>query len=336
MAGHVDKKQKNGTSLDSLKQTGTVIVADTGDFESIEQYKPQDSTTNPTLILQATKKEQYSGLIDVAVNYAKMNSDNFDEQVDLAFDRLLVEFGREILQIVPGRVSTEVDARLSFDKDASVNKALKIIKLYEEIGVPKERVLIKLASTWEGILAAKELESKHGIHVNCTLLFSFPQAVAAAEAGVTLISPFVGRIMDWYKNKTGKTYSGEDDPGVKSVKKIFNYYKKHGYKTIVMGASFRNIEELRALAGIDYLTISPKLLDELYKSKDPIPKVLDVETAKTLGEEKVSFIDDESSFRFALNEDAMATEKLSEGIRLFSKDAVTLFEDLKKRIEETD
>lgn len=329
------KKQKTETtSLDHLKATGTTIVADTGDFESIDQFKPQDSTTNPTLILQATKNPKYSGLVDIAVKYAKENASDIDEQVSLAFDRLLVEFGKEILQIVLGRVSTEVDARLSFDTEASVKKALKIISLYEELGISKDRILIKVASTWEGIQAAKELETKHGIHVNCTLLFSFPQAVAAAEAGVTLVSPFVGRIMDFYKNKTGKTYTGDDDPGVHSIKSIYNYYKKHGYETIVMGASFRNVDELKALAGIDFLTISPKLLKELKESTDPVPKVLDPVSAEKEGAEKETYLNDESKFRYALNEDAMTTEKLAEGIRNFAKDAAMLFSDLKKALSE--
>lgn len=332
MAQPAQKKQKTSSSLDQLKASGTVVVADTGDFESIAKFTPQDSTTNPSLILAAAKQEGYSKLIDVAVAYGKENGKTTEEKVENAVDRLLVEFGKEILKIVPGRVSTEVDARLSFDKDATVKKALHIIDLYKKVGIDKERVLIKIASTWEGIQAAQELEKDHGIHVNLTLLFSFPQAVAAAEANVTLISPFVGRIMDFFKAKTGKTYSGEEDPGVLSVRRIYNYYKKHGYKTIVMGASFRNTDEIKALAGVDFLTISPNLLDKLYNSNDSVPKVLDPESAKAEGEDKVSFINDESSFRFQLNEDEMATEKLSDGIRKFSADIVTLFDLIEKKV----
>lgn len=331
MAQPAQKKQKT-SSLEQLKASGTVVVADTGDFESIAKFTPQDSTTNPSLILAAAKQEGYAKLIDVAVAYGKENGKTTEEKVENAVDRLLVEFGKEILQIVPGRVSTEVDARLSFDKEATVNKALHIIDLYKKVGIDKERVLIKIASTWEGIQAARELEKDHGIHVNLTLLFSFPQAVAAAEANVTLISPFVGRIMDFYKAKTGKSYSGEEDPGVLSVRRIYNYYKKHGYKTIVMGASFRNTDEIRALAGVDFLTISPKLLDELYNSNENVPKVLDPASAKKEGEDKVSFVNDESAFRFEVNEDEMATEKLADGIRKFSADIVTLFDLIEKKV----
>ncbi|QLG70924.1 hypothetical protein HG535_0A08710 [Zygotorulaspora mrakii] len=331
MSEPAQKKQKL-SSLDQLKATGTVVVADTGDFESIAKFQPQDSTTNPSLILAAAKKEGYSKLIDVAVAYGKKTGKTTEQKVENAVDRLLVEFGKEILKIVPGRVSTEVDARLSFDTDATVKKALHIIDLYKSVGVDKERVLIKIASTWEGIKAAEELEKEHGIHVNLTLLFSFPQAVAAAEAGVTLISPFVGRIMDFYKAKTGKTYSGEEDPGVISVTRIFNYYKKYGYKTIVMGASFRNTGEIKSLAGVDFLTISPGLLDELYNSTDAVPKVLDAESAKEEGEDKVSFITDEPTFRYELNDDEMATEKLGDGIRKFSADIVTLFDLIEKKV----
>ena len=253
----------------------------------------------------------------------------------MAIDRLIVEFGMEILKIVPGRVSCEVDARLSFDKDATVAKAIHIIKMFEEQGISKERILIKIASTWEGIQAARELESKHGIHCNLTLLFSFVQAVACAEAGVTLISPFVGRILDWYKKSTGKEYSSEADPGVLSVRRIYNYYKKFDYKTIVMGASFRNVGELHELAGVDYLTISPSLLDKLLNSTDPVPRKLSVEEAKKDPVEQVSYVDDESKFRFELNEDAMATEKLAEGIRKFSADIRTLSDMIKEKITAT-
>lgn len=233
-------------------------------------------------------------------------------------DRLLVEFGKEILKIIPGKVSTEVDARLSFDKKASVEKALHIIDLYKSVGIDKSRVLIKVASTWEGIQAARELQSKHGINCNLTLMFSQVQAIAAAEAGAFLISPFVGRILDWYKASTGKAYASNEDPGVKSVQNIFNYYKKFGYKTIVMGASFRNVGEITELSGCDYLTISPNLLEELFNSEDSVPKKLSSEDATNLDLEKLSYVDNEAEFRFALNEDQMATEKLSQGIRGFA------------------
>jgi transaldolase len=284
------------------------------------------------LILAASKKAEYAQLIDKAVAYAKTKATTVAEQVDLALDRLLVEFGTEILKIVPGRVSTEVDARLSFDKEATIKKALQIIELYKEAGVDKDRILIKIASTYEGIQAARELEAKYGIHCNLTLLFSFAQAVACAEAQVTLISPFVGRIMDWYKAKTGETYNGETDPGVISVKRIYNYYKKFGYKTIVMGASFRNTGEIKALAGVDFLTISPSLLEELINSSEPVPKVLDAAQAASVDEEKVSFVDDEATFRFSLNDDAMATEKLADGIRKFAADAITLTKVLEEKV----
>lgn len=322
----------SSNSLEQLKAAGTVVVTDTGEFESIAKYTPQDATTNPSLILAASKKAEYAKLIDNAIAYAKEKASTQEEQVDLALDRLLVEFGTQILKIVPGRVSTEVDARLSFDKAATIKKALQLIALYKEAGVDKSRILIKIASTYEGIQAARELESKHGIHCNLTLLFSFAQAVACAEANITLISPFVGRIMDWYKAKSGETYTGETDPGVISVRRIFNYYKKFGYKTIVMGASFRNTGEIKALAGCDFLTIAPKLLEELINSQEPVPKILDASASASAEEEKVSYIDDEPAFRFALNDDAMATEKLADGIRNFAADAITLRQVLAKKI----
>jgi len=320
------------SSLDQLKATGTVVVSDSGDFESISEYKPQDATTNPSLLLAAAKKEAYKSLIDAAVKYGKDKGGDIDNQTDAALDRLLVEFGKEILKIVPGRVSTEVDARFSFDKQATINKALHIIELYKELGISKDRVLIKIASTWEGINAAHELESKHNIHCNLTLLFSFAQAVACAEAGVTLVSPFVGRILDYYKKATGKTYSAEEDPGVLSVTKIFNYYKQNGYKTIVMGASFRSMEEVLELAGCDYLTISPNLLAELMKSDKKVVKKLN--SAQT-GEKipKVHYLDSEPEFRFAHNEDPMATNKLAEGISTFAAAAIELKELLQKKIQ---
>lgn len=321
------------SSLDFLKSAGTTVVTDTGEFELIAQFKPQDATTNPSLILAATKKAEYAKLIDVAVEYAKKNATGVEAQAALALDRLLVEFGKEILAIVPGRVSTEVDARLSFDKEGTVKKALELIELYKSVGISKDRILIKIASTWEGIQAARELERDHGIHCNLTLLFLFVQAVACAEAKVTLISPFVGRILDWYKaNKPSDGYVGDADPGVQSVKRIFNYYKKFGYKTIVMGASFRNTGEIKALAGCDFLTIAPKLLEELANSTEELPKVLDAATAASVTEEKVLYVDDEKTFRFLFNEDAMSTDKLADGIRKFSADCVTLLKVLEERV----
>ncbi|TBU28475.1 transaldolase [Dichomitus squalens] len=322
------------TSLDALKQTGTVVVSDSGDFQSIDVYKPQDATTNPSLILAAANNAKYQSLIDAAVQAGKQKGGSIDDQANAALDRLLVEFGKEILKIIPGRVSTEVDARLSFDKEATKKKAKELIALYESVGVKKERILIKIASTWEGIQAARELERDDGIHTNLTLLFGFAQAVAAAEAGVTLISPFVGRILDWYKkNKPGKDYVGDEDPGVQSVKTIFNYYKQHGYKTIVMGASFRNVGEIKALAGVDFLTISPKLLEELKNDTSPVPKKLDSQSAAQ-GQPipKVSYVDNEPEFRWALAEDEMATDKLHEGIRQFAKDGETLKKLLREKL----
>ncbi|KAF9555405.1 transaldolase [Agrocybe pediades] len=329
------------TSLDQLKSTGTVVVSDSGDFESIDVYKPQDATTNPSLILAAAGKSGYSRLIDVAVQYGKSKGGSVEEQTSAAIDRLLVEFGKEILAIIPGRVSTEVDARLSFDKEATKAKAKELIALYESVGVKKDRILIKIASTWEGIQAARELERDDGIHCNLTLLFGFGQAVACAEAGVTLISPFVGRILDWYKKNTGKNYEGDEDPGVQSVKKIFNYYKQHHYKTIVMGASFRNVGEIKALAGVDFLTISPSLLEELKKSTDPVPKKLDSNAGYVPGPNlaaqadpipKVSFIDNEPEFRWTLLQDQMAFDKLHEGIKKFAEDGETLKKLLREKI----
>ncbi|ROW13785.1 hypothetical protein VPNG_03503 [Cytospora leucostoma] len=320
------------TSLDQLKATGTVVVSDSGDFASIGKYKPQDATTNPSLILAASKKPEYAKLIDEAVAYAKQHGGDVDTQVDAALDRLLVEFGKEILKIIPGKVSTEVDARFSFSTKDSVDKALHIIELYKQQGVSKERVLIKIASTWEGIKAAEILQRDHGINTNLTLLFSQTQAIAAAEAGAFLISPFVGRILDWFKAHTKKEYASHEDPGVKSVQSIYNYYKKFGYKTIVMGASFRNTGEITELAGCDYLTISPNLLEELLNSDAAVPKKLDASAATSLDLEKKSYINDEALFRFDFNEDQMAVEKLREGISKFAADAVTLKDILKEKI----
>lgn len=318
------------SSLDQLKKY-TVVVADTGEFDAMKQYKPTDATTNPSLILAASKLDQYQHLVDKAVAYGKSHGKNPEEQLNAAMDKLFVLFGCEILKIIPGRVSTEVDARLSFDKEASIEKARKLIQLYEEEGIDKQRILIKLASTWEGIQAARVLEEKYGIHCNMTLLFNFAQAVACAEAGVTLISPFVGRILDWYvANTDKKSFEPMEDPGVKSVTKIYNYYKKYGYKTVVMGASFRNVGEIKALAGCDLLTISPKLLKELADSKDEVQCLLKADTAKSLDVPKVSY--NEASFRWELNDDQMACDKLSDGIRKFAADAIKLENMVKAKL----
>jgi transaldolase len=332
MSGEPDtKKSKMANSLEQLKAF-TTIVADTGDFEAMKQYKPTDATTNPSLILAAASLEQYRPLIKEAITYAKKVASSDEERVTEAADMLFVLFGCEILKIIPGRVSIEVDARLSFDKEASIAKALKFIGLFEDRQISKDRILIKLASTWEGIQAARELETKHGIHCNLTLLFSFGQAVACAEAGVTLISPFVGRILDWYVSNTDqKSFTPEQDPGVVSVTKIYNYYKKFGYKTVVMGASFRNVGEIQALAGCDLLTISPKLLGDLEKSKDKITRRLDAEAAKKSDLTKIEI--DEKTFRWMLNEDQMSTEKLSDGIRKFAVDGRKLEDMLLKLLK---
>jgi len=307
----------------------TTIVSDTGDIEAIRKYKPTDATTNPSLILAATLSKQYQSLVDDALEYGSKAP--AAERLELTMDRLAVNFGTEITKIVPGVVSTEVDARVSFSIKRSIERAHRIIKMYKEKGVDKNRILIKLSSTWEGIKAAEQLE-KEGIHCNMTLLFSMVQAVAAAEAGATLISPFVGRILDWYVNSTKKTYSAKDDPGVLSVAKIYNYYKEHGYKTIVMGASFRNKGEIVALAGCDKLTIGPQFLEELKNSKDDIPRQLHPERKETSTPPKPL---DEETFRWQLNEDAMATEKLAEGIRKFGEAAIQLEQLITKRIEES-
>lgn len=305
------------TPLDALKQF-TTVVADTGDFKSIAEFKPQDATTNPSLIFAASQLPEYKHLVDEAIAYAKANEKDLANQLDLAQDKLLVNFCTEILKIVPGRVSTEVDARLSFDKDACLKKARSLIAMYEAGGISRERILIKLASTWEGIKAAEELE-KEGIHCNMTLLFSFAQAIACAEAKVTLISPFVGRIYDYYCKERGvKTIPAAEDPGVASVTQIYNYYKKQGYETVVMGASFRNIGEIVELAGCDLLTIGPALLKQLRESSEVVTRKLSVEQAQALAISKISL--NESQFRWMHNEDAMATEKLAHGIRMFAID----------------
>jgi len=307
--------------LDQLREM-TQVVADTGDIDAIKQYKPVDATTNPSLLLKAAQLPQYEALGKDAVKFGKSKAEDIESQSLWTFDKLGVNFGREILEIVPGRVSTEVDARLSFNTQGTIERARQIIDLYKKEGIDPDRILIKIASTWEGIQAARVLEQE-GIHCNMTLLFSFAQAVACAEAGVTLISPFVGRILDWYKKSEGvEGYPAPEDPGVKSVTRIYNYYKKHGYKTVVMGASFRNKGEILELAGCDYLTIAPGLMQELQNSEEDVTCKLDNQSASSLGEDKISV--DEQTFRWMMNEDAMATEKLSEGIRNFTKDTLKL------------
>ncbi|KAM6950129.1 transaldolase [Lycodopsis pacificus] len=324
-----DKRRKMESALNQLKKH-TVVVADTGDFNAIEEYKPQDATTNPSLILAAAKMPAYQHLVDQAIKYG-LAKGGTEEQVDNTMDKLFVSFGLEILKKVPGRVSTEVDARLSFDKDEMVARALRLIALYEEAGIGKERVLIKLSSTWEGIQAGRVLEKDHGVHCNMTLLFSFAQAVACAEAKVTLISPFVGRILDWYKESTGRaSYEPQEDPGVLSVTKIYNYYKKFGYSTVVMGASFRNTGQVKALAGCDLLTISPGLLAELSQDHSAVPEMLNAEKAKACDLEKVHL--DEKDYRWQHNEDRMAVEKLSDGIRKFAADAIKLETMIKEKM----
>uniref|UniRef100_A0AC35UGL5 Transaldolase n=1 Tax=Rhabditophanes sp. KR3021 TaxID=114890 RepID=A0AC35UGL5_9BILA len=320
------------SALEQIKKV-TVVVADTGDFNAINEFKPTDATTNPSLILAASKMPAYASLIDQAIEYAKKHGEgkSHAELTELASDKLFILFGKEILKIIPGRVSTEVDSRLSFNKEASIAKGLALIKLYEEEGISKDRILIKLASTWEGIQAAKELEAKHGIHCNMTLLFGQEQAIACAQANVTLVSPFVGRIFDWYvKNSDKKTFDRNTDPGVVSVKTIYNYYKKFGYKTQVMAASFRNTEEIKGLVGCDLLTISPILLSELAKDNEVLDPILTVEKAMQIDLQEVNVT--EEVFRWALNEDAMATEKLAEGIRKFAVDARVLEQLIEKKI----
>jgi transaldolase len=298
----------------------TTVVADTGDIEAIKKYQPVDATTNPSLLLKAAEMPQYKSHIEQSVAWAKKQSNDAEQQIIDAGDKLSVLIGTDIVNIVPGRISTEVDARLSFDTASSIEKAHKLIALYQEAGIGKERILIKLASTWEGICAAEQLE-KEGINCNLTLLFGFAQAQACAEAGAFLISPFVGRILDWYKAKTGKdSYAPSEDPGVVSVTKIYNYYKEHGYKTVVMGASFRNTDEITELAGCDRLTIGPSLLEELSQNDAPLPlKLKDTGATATPGPRLT-----EAQFRWEMNQDAMATEKLSEGIRNFAIDQVKL------------
>jgi transaldolase len=306
--------------IDSLKRY-TTVVADTGDIESIAQYQPQDATTNPSLLYQAAQKPEYAHLVDDALHYAMYFPGDRTARTDAFMDRLLVNFGCEILKIIPGRVSTEVNAALSFDAEGTLAKARKLIELYDQHGIGPERVLIKIASTWEGIRAAEQLE-REGIHCNLTLLFSFAQAVACAEAGVTLISPFVGRIYDWYKKERGSEIPADEDPGVASVTRIYHYFKKFGYKTQIMGASFRKVEQIVRLAGCDLLTISPDLLAQMQQTEGEVPRRLSMEGARATSMKKVHL--DEKTFRWMHNEDAMAVEKLSEGIRKFHADTLKL------------
>lgn len=311
--------------LERLKKL-TTIVADTGEIEEIKKFKPTDATTNPSLIFKASSMPEYQFLIEDALAYGRKGNSK-EDKLHRAMDKVFVNFGVEILKIVPGRVSTEVDARLSFDVEGSIEKAHTLIGLYEKAGIDRKRILIKLASTWEGVQAAKVLE-KEGIHCNMTLMFSLPQAVACAESGATLISPFVGRILDWYKKAEGKEFQPQEDPGVLSVTEIYNYYKKMGIKTQVMGASFRNTGEILELAGCDLLTIAPPLLKELEEAQGDVPRKLDPEKAKKLDIKPLKL--DEKTFRFMLCDNAMALEKLNEGIRNFAKDNIKLEKHLEQ------
>jgi transaldolase len=315
--------------LESLKRH-TIVVADTGDIDAINQYKPQDATTNPSLIYQAAQNPEYAELLDDAIQYALKSPGDRPARREAGMDKLMINFGCEILKIVPGRVSTEVDAALSFDTEGTVTKAHRLMALYENAGITRERVLIKIASTWEGIRAAERLE-REGIHCNLTLLFSFAQAVACAEAGVTLISPFVGRIYDWYRKERGADIPPDQDPGVASVTRIYNYFKTFGYKTQVMGASFRKVDQIVLLAGCDLLTISPDLLQQMEKAQGEVKRCLSVETARASGEEKIHL--DEKTFRWMHNEDAMASDKLSEGIRKFNADTRKLEQFARTKVE---
>ena len=319
------------TVLESLKKH-SIVVADTGDFQAIKRVKPQDATTNPSLLLAAAQRPEYHNLVEEAIEHADKEGGDKKKQSEAFMDRLFVSFGREILKVIPGRVSTEVDASLSFDTQGSLNKARHLIDLYEKDGTNRNRVLIKVASTWEGIRAAEQLE-KEGIHCNLTLLFSFAQAVACAEAKVTLISPFVGRIYDYYKKENGgKDIPIEQDPGVASVTRIYNYFKKYGYQTQVMGASFRKVEQITHLAGCDLLTISPDLLEKMQQTEGDVKAALTPEQAKASKEEKIHL--DEKSFRWMHNEDAMATDKLAEGIRKFNADARKLEQYASSQVRE--
>jgi transaldolase len=316
------------SQLEQLKHF-TKVVADTGDFESMREFKPQDATTNPSLILQAATKPQYAHIIDKVIADRKNSGLTGAKRVEDIIDNILIAFGLEILKIVPGRVSTETDARLSFDADGTIAKARELIALYEKAGISRDRVLIKIASTWEGIKAA-EVVQKEGIKCNLTLLFSLPQAIACAEAKVQLISPFVGRIYDWYKNANKREYTGAEDPGVQSVTSIFHYYKHFGYQTEVMGASFRNVSQIIELAGCDLLTISPDLLAKLAASNETVTRKLDASDSKAASIQKIPCT--EKAFRFLLNEDAMATEKTSEGIRKFAADIVKLEQVIQSKL----
>ena len=315
-----EEKKTKLSQLEQLKKF-TKVVADTADFESIKEFKPQDATTNPSLVYAATQKQQYAHLLDEVLADRKKSGSSGAAQVEDVIDHLLVQFGCDILEIVPGRVSTETDARLSFDVEGSIKKAHRLIELYEERKIPRERVLIKVASTWEGINAAERLQ-KEGIKCNLTLMFSLPQAVRCAEAKVQLISPFVGRIYDWYKAHEKRDYTGPEDPGVQSVREIYTYYKKFGYKTEVMGASFRNVGQIIELAGCDALTISPELMKELSESYEPLERKLDPQEAKKANVQRLEL--DEKKFRYLVNDNAMATEKTAEGIRKFAADVVKL------------
>ena len=323
MSTAIAEDKKTGAKLNQLEQLKkfTKVVADTADFESMKEFKPQDATTNPSLVYAATQKPKYAHLLEEVIADRKKSGLKGHEQIEDICDNLLVQFGTDILEIVPGRVSTETDARLSYDVEGSINKARHLIKLYEDRKVPRERVLIKIASTWEGLKAAEQLQ-KEGIRCNLTLLFSFPQAVRAAEAKVQLISPFVGRIYDWYKKEMKRDYSGPEDPGVQSVTEIYTYYKKFDIATEVMGASFRNVGQILELAGCDCLTISPELMEELSKSTEPVERKLTPEKAKSAKIEKLEL--DEKTFRWMLNDNAMAYEKTGEGIRKFAADVEKL------------
>ena len=327
-AGTLERPGTTTTQLDQLKRF-TKVVADTGDFGAIREYEPQDATTNPTLILKAAQMPDYKNLVEKAIAGVKKLNLSREATAARVVDELLILFGLEILKIIPGRVSTETDASLSFDVQGLVAKAHQFISMYEQNGIGRERLLIKIASTWEGIRAAEVLQ-KEGINCNMTLLFSLAQAIACAEAKAKLISPFVGRILDWYKKSTGKDYVAAEDPGVQSVRAIYAYYKKFGYETEVMGASFRNAGEILELAGCDLLTISPQLLGELKSSTAPVERKLSPEIAKESKLERISL--DEKKFRWMLNEDAMATEKTAEGIRNFHADAVKLEKFVLERV----
>jgi transaldolase len=323
MSTVVAEKKKTETKMNQLEQLKkfTKVVADTADFESIKDFKPQDATTNPSLVYAATQKQQYGHLLDEVLKDRKNSGLSGQAQIEDICDHLLVQFGSDILEIVPGRVSTETDARLSYDVEGSINKARRLIELYQKKKIPRERVLIKIASTWEGLLAAEQLQ-KEEIRCNLTLMFSLPQAVRAAEAKVQLISPFVGRIYDWYKKEMKRDYTGPEDPGVQSVTEIYTYYKKFNIPTEIMGASFRNIGQIRELAGCDCLTISPELMKELSESTEPLERKLDPGRVKSAKIDKLEL--DEEKFRWLLNENAMAYEKTGEGIRKFAADVVKL------------